>query len=75
MRFFLILAVVLAGIWLWRSSRPKPPLLKRPQDKNPSEPVTMICCAQCAVHIPSAQAIQGTRGSYCCLDHLHQAER
>lgn len=74
MKLFLILAVVLVGVWLWRSSRPVDP--KRPQapPKAGPEPQEMIPCTLCSVHIPAADAIQGRKGWYCSTDHLHRAE-
>lgn len=74
MKFLLILALVLVGIWLWRSNRRERPRLRRPQDGRAQDPIQMISCAHCAVHIPSAQAVKGERGIYCCADHLKSAE-
>lgn len=76
MRLLLILALVLVGMWLWRSNRRAgPPGLHAPEDQGTHKPIEMVSCAHCAVHIPSAQAVQGTHGSYCCTEHLHSAER
>ena len=77
MRFLLIILVVLAGIWLWRASRRADSQLKpqKPPAKSaPMEPLAMVRCTLCAVHIPAVDAVQGKKGPYCCADHLHRAE-
>jgi len=75
MKFLLVLAVVVIGVWLWRSGRqdsvtrdtPKPP-------KNPAAPQEMVSCQWCAVHVPRSDAIAGRLGLYCCSDHQQRAE-
>lgn len=74
MKLLLILAVVLLGVWLWRSSRPVDTKRHQATPKAGPEPQDMIPCALCAVHIPMADAIQGRKGRYCSTDHLHRAE-
>jgi len=67
----LMLAVLLAGIWLWRQrgAQAKPP---RPT-KTPIQQ-DMLRCHQCGMHIPSSEAIEGQLGSYCCAEHLRLSE-
>jgi uncharacterized protein len=74
MKQLLILAVVLFGIWLWRGNRESAQSRKRRPAKPDATPLDMICCTLCSVHVPSADAVQGRKGSYCGLDHLHRAE-
>lgn len=75
MKFFLVLAVVLLGVWLWRAGRridappPKPPAT--PPSPSPQD---MVSCALCAVHIPMADAVAGQQGLYCSVEHRQRAE-
>ena len=72
MKALLFLMVVLAGVWWWRS-RLAPGDKKRPEAR-PTEPLDMVRCTQCGMHIPSAEAVQGQQGPYCSLEHLKQLE-
>lgn len=74
MKFLLVLVVVLAGVWLWRSNRRSDQKLHRQQPKAAPEPLDMVRCALCSVHVPPAEAVQGKDGAYCSADHLHRAE-
>ena len=74
MKFLLVLVVVLAAVWLWRSNRRPDQKLRRQQPKAAPEPLDMVRCALCSVHVPAADAVQGKQGSYCNADHLHRAE-
>lgn len=75
MKLFLILMVVLVGVWLWRSNRPSDSKRTRQQQKAAPQPLEMVTCAFCSVHLPSVEAIQGKQGVYCSADHLHRLER
>ncbi|PKO62766.1 MAG: hypothetical protein CVU24_02730 [Betaproteobacteria bacterium HGW-Betaproteobacteria-18] len=74
MKGLLLLLLVLAGVWLWRSrasslgQQPSPPPVQSPPTLD------TVACSRCTVHIPRADAVQGKHGSYCCLEHLHQSE-
>jgi len=74
MKFLLVILVVLVGIWLWRSNRQADPKLHRQKAKAAPEPLDMVRCTLCSVHVPSVDAVQGKKGTYCCADHLHRAE-
>lgn len=72
MKVLLLLVVVLAGVWLWRSRQV-------PADKNrpgaaPAQPLDMLRCTQCGMHIPGDEAVQGKLGPYCSQEHLKQLE-
>ncbi len=74
MKGLLLLVLVLAGVWLWRSRSSA--ISQRPP-KSPAEtptPLDTVACKHCHVHIPRAEAVQGQRGSYCGLEHMHQSE-
>jgi uncharacterized protein len=70
-KLILILLVLLVGIWLWRANRPASP--KQPPKAAP-QPLEMVRCSHCAVHLPQADAVQGKKGVYCSTDHLARAE-
>ena len=75
MKFFLVLAVVLIGFWLWRSSRGSrtPP----PTDRAGEEPpraIEMVRCDVCGLHCAKLDALAGKRGLYCSAQHRSQAE-
>ncbi|MBI2772819.1 MAG: hypothetical protein HYX47_24605 [Burkholderiales bacterium] len=75
MKYLLVLAVVLFGVWLWRNNRkaerdgeaPRtPPSAALPQD--------MVRCPVCAVHLPRADALPGPGGQlYCSPEHRSSA--
>jgi uncharacterized protein len=70
MKALLMLAVVFAGVWLWRSRQPRepgsPPAVAKPQN--------MVRCLQCGVHITDNEAVLGQRGAYCCQEHRLESE-
>ena len=77
MKALIVLLAVLAGIWIWRSSRRLPPERKQPggnQGRAKAAIDDMVSCPVCGVHLPRADAVQGKRALYCSQDHRHQAE-
>ncbi|MCM2297357.1 PP0621 family protein [Rhodoferax sp.] len=74
MKGLLVLLAVLAAVWLWRSRASA--ISQRPSSSTnqAAPPLDTVACRHCHVHIPRAEAVQGQRGSYCGLEHLHQAE-
>ncbi|WP_296491992.1 PP0621 family protein [Rhodoferax sp.] len=74
MRGLLLLVLVLAGVWLWRSRAAALSKRAPPPPVQPPPALDTVACSHCTVHIPNAEAIQGKHGSYCCLEHLHQSE-
>lgn len=76
MKFILVLAVVLVAFWIWRNNRlgdreaPRPPTPPR----APQSPAIMVACAHCGMHLPSVEAVQGNRGTYCSQEHRRLGE-
>jgi uncharacterized protein len=72
MKFFLILAILFLGVWVWRSSR----LSDRQSRRQPPQqtPTDMVCCRQCGVHTPKTDAVTGKLGVYCCVEHRQSSE-
>ena len=71
MKLLLVLAVVAAALWLWRSGRSSVPARSA---VAPTQAQDMIACGLCQVHVLAAEAIAGKRGRYCCTQHRQQAE-
>ena len=76
MKYLLVLIVVLAVLWLARSSRrPIPP---RSQDRPApsSDPQqAMVACAQCGLHLPRDEALPGRGGVFCGEAHRAEYEK
>jgi uncharacterized protein len=72
MKALLMLLVILAGVWLWRSRQTS--LGKPAAPAAPAKPLDMVRCAQCGLHVASAEAIQGKQGQYCSAEHLQRTE-
>ncbi len=74
MKLYLILGVVLACIWLWRANRHSDPKLRRQNSKPTAEPLDMVRCALCSVHVPASDVVKGKKGVYCGAEHRQRAE-
>lgn len=74
MKFVLLVLVVLIGVLLWRNRRSTDPRANQNTDQPEPMPLDMVRCSLCSVHIPVADAIQGKKGAYCCIDHRQHAE-
>ena len=62
MKFALVVLAVIVLLWLLRGTfnrRVKPPPTKA---KNP---LPMLACAQCGVHLPANEALPGRGGVFC----------
>ena len=77
MKYLLVLAVVLIGFYVWRSSREgrKPPAAPRSGKPSSAAPsIEMVQGARCGVHCRSTDAIAGKLGVYCTAQHRREAE-
>ncbi len=74
MRLLLVLLVVLAGVWLWRSNRQARSEFAPKKPEPSPQTLEMVGCRLCSVHVALVDAVQGKKGLYCCFDHRQQAE-
>jgi uncharacterized protein len=76
MKLLLLLAALALGLWMWRSARGTGSQRKPSDQASKAAPKAqeMIPCTLCRMHVPQAEAVAGTRGSYCCEQHRRQAE-
>mgnify|MGYP003385442671 CR=1 FL=1 len=73
MKFLLVLAVVLIGVWIWRSSRPDKVAQQKPP-AAPQGPQEMVSCQLCGLHFPKSDAVAGGNRLYCSVEHRQRAE-
>jgi uncharacterized protein len=73
MKFLLVIAVILFGVWLFRSGRHGKVTRQGPGSAAP-QPQEMVSCKQCGLHFPRADALPGRNGLYCSAEHRKQAE-
>ena len=66
-RQLLIIALVIAGIWLFRrlQQRLSAKRARRPTRRQPVYQET-VRCAHCGAHLPRSQAISGPKEDYFC---------
>ena len=74
MKLLLVIAVVLFGVWFWRSNRAANPKPERQKPQTGKAPLETVGCALCSVHISTADAVPGKKGFYCCPEHRQRAE-
>jgi len=75
MKYLLVLAVVLLGIYFWRQARREEMQAKPPPRKAVPPPQAMVRCAHCGTHLPVADAVSGAGGALYCSDAHRKADR
>jgi len=77
MKYLVLLAVVLAVIWLLRASRRSGSPRRNAPGGAPQpqpQPQDMVECPICQLHLPRAEALPGPDGRlYCCAEHRMRA--
>jgi uncharacterized protein len=79
MKYLLIFFIVMVLVFQWRSSRTDAKLNAKvkpnvPNNSASSAPQSMVACAQCGLHVPTTDAVQGRDGAYCSAAHLRLRE-
>jgi uncharacterized protein len=70
MKFVLLLLVLVGGLWWWsRSHRRSDAPTAPPARQTPKKVSEMVACANCGVHLPETDAVQGEGNLYCCPEH------
>lgn len=74
MKYLIVIAIVFAGIWLWRANRPAR-REETPGPRTQAQLQDMVSCAVCDLHVPRADATPGRKGAlYCGIEHRQRAE-
>ena len=77
MKLLIVLLAVLAGVLLWQRGRRLKNQSRQDESPRTNAPAvlqSMLRCARCGVHLPAADAVVGRQGSYCSVNHRHEAE-
>ena len=74
MKYLLLLLLALLLVWQWRSHRDKQARKQPPPRGSAQQPIEMVACAQCGMHIAASEAVQGHVGSYCSAAHRQRHE-
>jgi uncharacterized protein len=67
-RLLFWIALIAAAFWLWRKFKANdaaPPA-------RPEDPLKMVRCAHCGLHLPNDRALQQGKEWYCSQAHLQQ---
>ena len=62
MKFALVLVAVIVLLWLLRGTFNR---RVKPSAAKPKNPLPMLACAQCGVHLPANEALPGRGGVFC----------
>ena len=72
MKYLILLGVVFGVIWWIKLSRPSSAGNKAPASTD--QPLNMVRCAHCGLHLPENEAIQSRNAMYCSDAHRALAE-
>jgi uncharacterized protein len=77
MKYVLILAIVLAVLWLVKNKRrldsDESAVAQKPRKNTPAIATEIVACDVCHVHLPRSEALTGPKGVYCSAAHRQQA--
>jgi len=78
MKYLLIFFIITVLVFQWRSSRAEAQSKSKtkPTSKSTADsaPQTMVACSECGLHISAADALTGSRGTYCSAAHRQLRE-
>jgi len=69
-KLLLLLALaVIVAMWWFGKGRSRPPVATGRRDAV-AGPQAMVSCAQCGMHLPASESVEGEGGRrYCCAEH------
>ena len=68
-RLLFWIALIAAAFWLWRKFKASNAAAP---DNGLEDPLKMVRCAHCGVHLPNDRALQQGKEWYCSQAHLQQ---
>jgi len=68
-RLLFWIALIAAAFWLWRKFKISQ---QAPRQHHLDDPLRMVRCAHCGVHLPNDRALQRGSQWYCSQQHLEQ---
>lgn len=74
MKALLVLLLIAAVAWWWHNRQSGAKDAPMPGKPAAPEPLEMVRCRHCGMHIPGNEAIVGNDGLYCSASHQQQAE-
>jgi len=74
-RLILIVAIVVAVVWLLRRALSAPPAAGKPPGEAGEEKGELVACAHCGVNLPRAEARSAGGRHYCSEEHWRLGPR
>jgi len=68
-RLLFWIALIAAAFWLWRKFKTSQ---QSPAEPRLQDPLKMVRCAHCGVHLPNDRALSRGQEWYCSQQHLEQ---
>jgi uncharacterized protein len=74
MKYLLLLLVALLIVWQWRTYRDREARKQPPPQGSAEQPIEMVACLHCGIHVAASEAVQGRQGNYCSTGHRQRHE-
>lgn len=68
-KYLLVALVLLVAVAIWRHKHQRPAAPTARQRAPKQQHAAMVRCAQCALHLPQADAVAHHGHYYCCAQH------
>jgi uncharacterized protein len=73
-KFLLLFFIFMVLLWKWRHGRSTQQRAPHTHAKAVKNPIAMVRCARCGVHLPEKDATPGKQGLYCSAQHRQHSE-
>jgi uncharacterized protein len=73
-KYLVLFLVFLFFAWRWRAARIAPVRDANKPRQPKGDPQAVVACDHCGLHIPAADALDGSRGVYCSAAHRQLRE-